>query len=181
MSDAETQSQKAAKEMVLRFPIVAPPVPDTNVGGGSYYVGVKQFRISLNKLAFEAEMGRYDAVVHLRCGEDWTGFRGGACYKFLDDKGNVVYAMAGDTYEMSGKQILGAASEADKIETKIIPLDVLTAIYSVEIIPVRTEGPAWEQHRKIVGDLEKEAEIVRDELRKIGVTGGEIAAAIKAL
>ncbi len=72
------------------------------------------------------------------------------------------------------------SSERDKIEVRIIPLDVLTAVYSVDITPERTEGPAWENLQKTIAELAKGAEVVRDGSKKIGATIGEIAATIKA-
>ena len=178
----DTPSQEIAKKMIARFPIIHAPVPDANVGGGSYDVGVKDFKISLNKAAAsDDQIGRYDAIIHLHNGEDWTGFQGGAYYKFLDEQGNVVFAMMGDVYGVNGKLIPGSPSTVDKIENKFIPLDILSGIFSVDIVPVRMEDSMVNNIKKTVDDFAKGAEVVKDGIQKIGATVSEIAAAIKSL
>lgn len=178
----DTPSQELAKKMIARFPIIHPPVSDTNVGGGAYDVGVKSYKISLNKVApSDDQIGRYDAVIHMHCGEDASGFKGGVYYKLLDEKGNVVHAIMGDVYGMDGKLIPGAPSEEDKIKADFIPLDILSAVYSVDIVPVRMEDDVIENLRKTVDQFAKGADVVRDGLKKIGASVVEIAAAIKVL
>ena len=179
---AETPSEKIAKEMLARFPITHPNVPYTNVTEGAkpFDVAVDNFKISLNKTAPDAEIGRYDATIKVHTGSDTEGFQGGAWFRFLDDKGNVVFAMLGDIYGVNGKLIPGQPNRVEKQESKFIPVDILTAVHKIEIFPVRLEGQALDNLKKTISELEKGAEAIRDGIKTIGASVVEIIAAIKA-
>jgi hypothetical protein len=174
-------SKKIADDMLKRFPIKVSPVADVRVTSDhSYWVGIPSFQASLNKAAPPAEIGRYDAQIHVESKEALAGFQGGSYYTFHDEKGNVVYAMMGDIYGVNGTAVPGAPSDVTKHEAKIIPLEILTATHSIKCIPTRLEGPALDNIKKTVGDFAKGIDAVKDDLKKIGAAIVEIAAAIKA-
>lgn len=174
-------SQRIAQEMIARFPIDAPAVPYTGTTDGhSFDVGIPFFRVSLNKAAPEDQIGRYDSQVNVKTNEALAGFQGGAYYRFMDERGNVVYAMMGDIYGVNGTLVPGAPSEVQKQENKNIPLHILTAVHSVQAIPVRLEGPALDNIKRLVAELASGAEAIKDDLKKLGANLAEIAAAIKA-
>ena len=178
---ADTAAQRIAKEMMSRFPIKAPVVSDKSVAGDTpYQVGIPEFKISLNKTAPDDQIGRYDALIHVTTKVATSGFNGGSYSKYMDDKGNVVFAMMGDRYGVSGTAIPGP-DDVTKPESKILPLAILTAVYSVEVIPVRVEDDELDNLRRLVEQLSQGAKIVRDGLKDIGATVADIAAAIKAM
>lgn len=177
---SETPSQIIAREMLARFPIVAKPVEDTRVtGNASFWVGIPEMKVSLNKAAPETEIGRYDARVHIESKDAGDGFTGGAYYRFLDENGNVVYAMMGDGYGVNGTAVPGAPSDRTENEAKIIPLDILTAVHAVEAIPDRMEGDTLDRLKETINKIVEGSKAIGEGLKEIGATVGEVAASIR--
>lgn len=181
---ADTPSQKIAKAMIARFPISHANVPYTNVTGGAhpFDVGVENIKISINKTAPDNELGRLDTTVRLHTGSNLSGFKGGAYYRLLDDKGNVVWALLGKLDTVDGKLNPGGKpNRVDIQETEFIPIDVLTSVYSIEIFPSRVEDDELQKLKDAIAKFCEGATTVRDGLKKAGASIAEIIATIKAL
>lgn len=177
-----TPSEAIAKEMLARFPLIAPPFDYVNVTDGAepFDVALDDCKLSLNKIATEAEMGRLDATVKLHSGKEFEGFQGGVYHRFMDDKGNVVFAMLGHIKGVNGRSVPGQDNRITVIDPQFVPLDVLSAIYAFETKPIRAEGPALDNLKRTIDELAKGAEAIADGVKKIGASVAEIAAAIKA-
>jgi hypothetical protein len=79
------KAKQIAEAIIQRFPVSIPSLSDQRIENSrSFWVGVQDGKISLNRVAPENQMGRLDATIRTRSEEATAGFIGCAEFQLFE-------------------------------------------------------------------------------------------------
>ena len=104
--------------MIGRYPMTAPPLDSVRIdSGNSFWVGVSEAKLSINKTAPIEQAGRLDVTTVVKTEDAIDGFEGGGFFTFMDQAGNVVYKLMGNAHGVNGTAIPGKSSSDTNHDT----------------------------------------------------------------
>lgn len=172
-------SAEIAAQMERIFPIESSKEDVRITDGHSFWVGVRDAKLSLVRSAEPENICSFVASIHIQSEEALAGFVGGVEFRIIDGDNNTVYAILTPGYGVNGTAIPGAESDRLVTYEEKVPLEVMVLAARIECHPRRLEGPAIDSLARTVSEIRRGIDTVKDDLAAIGISVLEVASALR--